>query len=47
LVNRYTSVEQLTTDAKLSGVLAVGGTIRYNLKDDSHISLQFLMSTVI
>jgi hypothetical protein len=47
LVNRYTSVEQLTTDAKLSGVLAVGGTIRYKLKDDSHISLRFLKSTVV
>jgi hypothetical protein len=42
----YISVEQLTTDAKLAGVLAVGGPIRYKLKDDSHISLQFLKSTV-
>jgi hypothetical protein len=46
VVNRYISVEQLTTDAKLAGVLAVGGPIRYKLKDDSHVSLQFLKSTV-
>jgi hypothetical protein len=42
VVNRYISVEQLTTDAN-----AIGGTIRYKLKDDSHISLQFPKSTVI
>jgi hypothetical protein len=46
VVNRYISVKQLTTDAKLAGVLAVGGPIRYKLKDDSHVSLQFLKSTV-
>jgi hypothetical protein len=44
--NRYISIEQLTTDAKLAGVLAAGGRIRYNLKDDSHVGLQFLKSTV-
>jgi hypothetical protein len=46
VVNRYISVEQLTTDAKLAGVLPVGGPIRYKLKDDSHVSPQFLKSTV-
>jgi hypothetical protein len=46
VVNRYISVDQLTTDAKLTGVLAVGGPIRYKLKDDIHVSLQFLKSTV-
>jgi hypothetical protein len=46
VVNRYISVDQLTTDAKIAGVLAVGGPIRYKLKDDSHVSLQFLKSTV-
>jgi hypothetical protein len=45
-VNRYISVEQLTTDTKLAGVLTVGGTIRYKLKDDNHASLQFLKITV-
>jgi hypothetical protein len=44
--NRYTSVEQLTTDVKLAGVLAVGGPSMYKLKDDSYLSLQFLKSTV-
>jgi hypothetical protein len=38
-------VEQLTTDYKLSGVLTVVGSIRYKLKDDNHVSLQFLKST--
>jgi hypothetical protein len=46
VVNRYISVEQLTIDAKLAGVLAIGGPIRYKLKDDSHVSLQFLKITV-
>jgi hypothetical protein len=45
-MNRYISVEQLTNDAKLAGVLAVGGPIGYKLKDDIHVSLQFLKSTV-
>jgi hypothetical protein len=45
-VNRYISVDQLTTDAKPAGVLTVGGPIRYKLKDDIHVSLQFLKSTV-
>jgi hypothetical protein len=46
VLNRYISVEQLTTDAKLAGVLTVGGPIRYKLQDDSHVSLQFLKSAV-
>jgi hypothetical protein len=47
VVNRYISVEQLPTDAKLAGVLAVGGPIRYKLKDDSHVSHHFLVQTVV
>jgi hypothetical protein len=46
VVNRYISVEHITTDAKLAGILAVGGPIRYKPKDDSHVSLQFLKSTI-
>jgi hypothetical protein len=46
VVNRYIIFEQLATDAKLADVLAVGESIRYKLKDDSHVSLQFLKSTV-
>jgi hypothetical protein len=46
VANRYISAEQLTTDAKLAVFLAVCGLIRYKLKDDGHISLQFLKSTV-
>jgi hypothetical protein len=46
VVNRYISVEQLATDAKFAGILVVGGPIRYKLKDDIHVSLQFLKSTV-
>jgi hypothetical protein len=47
IVNRYISVEQLTTDAKLAGILAIGGPIRYKLKEDSHVSHQFLMDIVV
>jgi hypothetical protein len=45
VVNRYISAEQLTTDSKLAGVLAVGGPIWYKLWDDIHLSLQLLKST--
>jgi len=45
-VNQYISVEQLTTDAKLAAILSVGGAIRYKLKEDSHVSHQFLMTVV-
>jgi hypothetical protein len=47
VVNRYINVEQLTTDAKLAGVLAVGGPIRYKLKEDSHVSNHFLTHIVV
>ena len=46
-MNGYISVKQLTTDAKLAGVLAVGGPIRYKLKEDSHVSHHFLVHTVV
>jgi hypothetical protein len=39
-------VEQLPTDAKVAGVLAVGGPIKYVVKEDSHVSDQFLMTIV-
>jgi hypothetical protein len=39
-------VDQLTTDAKLAGVLTDVGPIRYKLKDDIHFSLQFLKINV-
>jgi hypothetical protein len=46
VVNRYISVEQLTTDAKLAAILAIGGPVRYKLKEDSHVSDQFLYDVV-
>jgi hypothetical protein len=46
VVNRYISVEQLSTDAKLAGILAVGGPVRYKLKADSHVSNSFLQGIV-
>jgi hypothetical protein len=46
VVNRYISVEQLPTDAKLAGILAVGGPVRYKLKADSHVSNSFLQGIV-
>jgi hypothetical protein len=46
VVNIYIIVEKLTTDTKRAGVLAVDGPIMYKLKDDSHVSLPFLKSTV-
>jgi hypothetical protein len=32
----------LPTDAKLGGILAVGGPVRYKLKADIHVSNSFL-----
>jgi hypothetical protein len=46
VVNRYISVEQLPTDAKLAGFLAVGGPVWYKLKADSHVSNSFLQGIV-
>jgi hypothetical protein len=46
VVNLYISVEQLPTDAKLAGILAVGGPVRYKLKADSHVSNTFLQGIV-
>jgi hypothetical protein len=36
----------LPTDAKLAGILAVGGPVRYKLKADSHISNSFLQGII-
>jgi hypothetical protein len=36
----------LPTDAKLAGILAVGGPVRYKLKADSHIRNSFLQGIV-
>lgn len=47
IINRRICTEQLPTDAKLAGILAVGGPVRYKLKDDIHVSHQFLINTVV
>jgi hypothetical protein len=46
VLNRYISVEQLTTDDKLTNVLDVSVPFRYMLNDKNHVSLQFLKITV-
>lgn len=47
VVNRYISVEQLPTDAKLAGLLAVGGPVKYKLKPDSHVTAEFMSEVVV
>ena len=47
VVNCYINVEQLPTDAKLAGILAVGGPIMYKVKDGSNVTHDFLMDTVV
>ena len=37
VVNRYINPNQLPNDAKLAGILCVGGPVKYKLKDDSRI----------
>jgi hypothetical protein len=38
-VNRYISVEQLTTDARVAGLLCVGGPVKYSEKHGSHVTI--------
>jgi hypothetical protein len=47
IVNRYISLEQLPIDAKVAGILCVGGPIRYRIKDDAHISDHFMKTHVV
>ena len=46
IVNRYISVEQLPTDAKVAGVLCVGGAVKYSVKAGSHVTQRFLREVV-
>jgi hypothetical protein len=46
VVNRYISVEQLSIDVKLAGILAIGGPVRYKLKAGSHASNSFVQGIV-
>jgi hypothetical protein len=46
-VNRYITLEQLPTDSKVSGILAVGGPVKYVLKEDSLVSDHFLKTVVV
>ena len=45
-VNRYINVEQLPTDGKVAGVLAVGGPVKYKAKTGSNVTFQFLRDVV-
>jgi hypothetical protein len=44
--NRYNNVYQLLKEAKLAGILSVGGPVRYKLRADSHASNSFLYGMV-
>lgn len=46
-VNIYISVEQAPTDAKVAGVLAVGGPIMYKVKEGSGVTRQFILEHVV
>ena len=46
-MNRYISVEQLPIDAKVAGILCVGGPVRYRVKDDAHINDHFMKTHVV
>ena len=46
IVNKYISVEQLPTDAKVAAVLCVGGPVKYKLKPGSNVTTLFLTETV-
>jgi hypothetical protein len=48
VVNRYISVEQLPTDAKLAGMLCVGGPVKYKIKEDAgNVNEEFLTTAVV
>jgi Transcriptional activator of glycolytic enzymes len=42
----YINVEQLPTDGKVAAVLCVGGPVKYKLKNNSHVTDQFLKDVV-
>lgn len=46
VVNRYINPNQLPIDAKLAGILCVGGPVKYKLKDDSNVTDAFLATAV-
>jgi len=47
VVNVYISVQQLPTDAKVASILCVGGPIKYQLKSDAGIGMEFLGEHVV
>jgi hypothetical protein len=46
IVNRYISVEQLTTDTKVAGILCIGGPVKYVAKTGSNVTRAFLVDMV-
>ena len=47
VVNRYINPDQLPTDAKVAGVLCMGGPVFYRLKEDSHVTPEFMRTHVV
>ena len=47
VVFRYIDVKQLTIDAKVAGVLCVGGPIKYKLKQDVNLTDDWLFTNVV
>jgi Transcriptional activator of glycolytic enzymes len=47
VVFRYIDVKQLTIDAKVAGVLCVGGPIKYKLKEDVNLTDDWLFNNVV
>ena len=47
VVNRYINPEQLPIDTKVAGILTVGGPVKYKVKEDSYVTHQFLIDSVV
>lgn len=47
VVHRYINPEQLPIDAKVAGVLCMGGAIMYKVKLDSNVTNEFILTHVV
>lgn len=47
VVNKYINPEQLPIDAKVAGILCVGGPVKYQLKANSHATKAWIRRHVV
>jgi hypothetical protein len=45
-MDEYINIDQLPTDGKVAAILCIGGPVKYALKENLHVTHQFLMEFV-